>query len=53
MKLTLVGGGGVRAPLFIESALRRAEWSNLTELCLFDMRRKNLADAASYRVARA
>ena len=37
MKLTLVGGGGVRAPLFIESALRRAEWSNLTELCLFDI----------------
>ena len=37
MKLTLVGGGGVRAPLFIESALRRAEWSNLTELCLLDI----------------
>ena len=25
MKLTLVGGGGVSAPLFVGSALRRAE----------------------------
>ena len=25
MKMALIGGGGVRAPLFVASALRRAE----------------------------
>lgn len=37
MKLTLIGGGGVRAPLFVASALRRAERSGLTEICLHDV----------------
>lgn len=37
MKLTIVGGGGVRAPLFVGSALRRVEKSGLTEICLHDI----------------
>ncbi|MFE0018845.1 6-phospho-beta-glucosidase [Mesorhizobium sp. NPDC059054] len=37
MKLTLIGGGGVRAPLFVGSALRRAQKSGLTEICLHDI----------------
>ena len=37
MKLALIGGGGVRAPLFVTSALRRAERMNLEELCLMDI----------------
>lgn len=37
MKLTLIGGGGVRAPLFVGSALRRADRSGLTEICLQDI----------------
>ena len=42
MKLTLVGGGGVRAPLFVGSALRRAERSGLTEICLQDINETKL-----------
>lgn len=42
MKLTLVGGGGVRAPLFVGSALRRAEQSGLKEICLLDINEKKL-----------
>lgn len=42
MKLTLVGGGGVRAPLFVGSALRRAEKSGLTEICLQDINEEKL-----------
>ncbi|MDX3924571.1 MAG: 6-phospho-beta-glucosidase [Shinella sp.] len=42
MKLTLVGGGGVRAPLFVGSALRRAEKSGLTEICLQDIDEQKL-----------
>ncbi len=41
MKLTLIGGGGVRAPLFVGSALRRAERSGLTEICLQDINERN------------
>jgi len=37
MKLALIGGGGVRAPLFVQSALRRAERLGLTEICLMDI----------------
>jgi 6-phospho-beta-glucosidase len=36
MKLAIVGGGGVRAPLFVESALKRAERLGLDEICLMD-----------------
>ena len=42
MKLTLIGGGGVRAPLFVGSALRRAERSGLTEICLQDINERKL-----------
>ncbi|QIG46300.1 6-phospho-beta-glucosidase [Nordella sp. HKS 07] len=42
MKLTVIGGGGVRAPLFVGSALRRAERSGLTEICLQDIDEKKL-----------
>jgi 6-phospho-beta-glucosidase len=42
MKLTLIGGGGVRAPLFVGSALRRAEKSGLTEICLQDINETKL-----------
>ena len=37
MKLTVIGGGGVRTPLFVASALRRAAQSGLEELCLMDI----------------
>jgi 6-phospho-beta-glucosidase len=36
MKLALIGGGGIRAPLVIQSALRRAEKIHLDEICLMD-----------------
>ena len=36
MKLAIVGGGGVRAPLFVQSALKRAARLNLTEIALMD-----------------
>jgi len=36
MKLAIVGGGGVRAPLFVQSALKRAARLNLSEICLMD-----------------
>jgi len=37
MKLALLGGGGVRAPLFVASTLKRAERIHLDELCLMDI----------------
>lgn len=43
MKLALIGGGGVRAPLFVASALRRAERVGLEELCLMDVDAEKLA----------
>jgi 6-phospho-beta-glucosidase len=43
MKLALIGGGGVRAPLFVASALRRAERVRLEELCLMDIDAEKLA----------
>ena len=36
MKLTLIGGGGVRAPLFVGSALRRADQIALDTIYLMD-----------------
>lgn len=36
MKLAIVGGGGVRAPLFVQSALRRADRLGLAEISLMD-----------------
>jgi len=36
MKLALIGGGGVRAPLFVQSALRRTQRLGLSEICLMD-----------------
>jgi 6-phospho-beta-glucosidase len=38
MKITVIGGGGVRAPLFVASALRRASAVHLDEICLMDIR---------------
>lgn len=38
MKITVIGGGGVRAPLFVASALRRAGTIHLDEICLMDIR---------------
>ncbi len=43
MKLTLIGGGGVRAPLFVTSTLKRAEQIHLDELCLMDIDGPKLA----------
>ena len=37
MKLTVIGGGGVRTPLFVASALKRAGRICLDELCLMDI----------------
>ena len=42
MKLTLIGGGGVRAPLFVQSALRRAARIGLAEICLMDLEPERL-----------
>ena len=43
MKLALIGGGGVRAPLFVQSALKRADAIGLTEICLMDIEPTQLA----------
>jgi len=42
MKITVIGGGGVRAPLFVASALRRANAIGLDEVCLMDIRPEKL-----------
>src|SRR5215208_1971294 len=42
MKITVIGGGGVRAPLFVASALRRASVIDLDEICLMDIRPEKL-----------
>ncbi|WDR03126.1 6-phospho-beta-glucosidase [Devosia algicola] len=42
MKLALIGGGGVRAPLFVQSALRRADNIGLNEICLMDTNQAQL-----------
>ncbi len=43
MKLTIIGGGGVRAPLLVATALRRAERIGLREICLMDIDADKLA----------
>ena len=47
MKLALIGGGGVRAPLFVQSALRRAERIGLAEICLMDTASEQLQRIAA------
>ena len=42
MKLTVVGGGGVRAPLFVASTLRRTDLIGLDEICLLDVDKNKL-----------
>jgi 6-phospho-beta-glucosidase len=42
MKLTLIGGGGVRSPLFVMTALRWQKRIGLTELCLMDIDARKL-----------
>ena len=42
MKITVIGGGGVRAPLFVASALRRASMIHPDEICLMDIRPEKL-----------
>jgi 6-phospho-beta-glucosidase len=42
MKLTLIGGGGVRSPLFVYTALRWHARIGLSELCLFDIDERKL-----------
>ncbi len=37
MKLTLIGGGGVRSPLFVMTLLRWQKRIGITELCLMDI----------------
>ncbi|MCX7853155.1 MAG: 6-phospho-beta-glucosidase [Anaerolineae bacterium] len=43
MKLTLIGGGGVRTPLFLMSLLRWHTRLGLTELCLMDVDARKLS----------
>src|SRR5712692_9154425 len=54
MKMALIGGGGVRSPLFVASALRRAERVGLEERCLQDIDPEKLEvfGALSREVAR-
>src|SRR5512135_2072152 len=42
MKVTLIGGGGVRTPLFIMTLLRWQERIGVTELCLMDIDERKL-----------
>jgi 6-phospho-beta-glucosidase len=42
MKLTLIGGGGVRSPLFVYTALRWHARIGLSELCLYDIDERKL-----------
>ena len=37
MKITVIGGGGVRGPLFVASAIRRWDAIGLDEICLMDI----------------
>jgi 6-phospho-beta-glucosidase len=54
MKLTLIGGGGVRAPLFVTSALKRADRIHLDTLYLLDNNPEKLQvmKAISQEIAR-
>lgn len=42
MKLTLIGGGGVRSPLFVMTLLRWQKRIGVTELCLMDIDERKL-----------
>jgi 6-phospho-beta-glucosidase len=42
MKLTMIGGGGIRTPLAILPVIRRAERLGLKELCLMDINETKL-----------
>ncbi len=42
MKLTIIGGGGVRTPLFVMTLLRWQKRVGLTELCLMDIDARKL-----------
>ncbi len=42
MKIALIGGGGLRAPLFIDCALRRAEAIGLKQIALMDINAQQL-----------
>jgi 6-phospho-beta-glucosidase len=54
VKLTVIGGGGMRAPLFVAAALRRAERIGLDEISLMDISADRLAvmGALAHGVAR-
>lgn len=43
MKLSVIGGGGVRSPLFVAAVLRRADRLGLREICLMDTNASKLA----------
>ncbi len=43
MRLSVIGGGGVRAPLFVAAALRRADRIGLREIVLMDVDAEKLA----------
>ena len=43
MKLTFVGGAGVRIPIFVEACIRRGARLGLDELCLMDTDEEKLA----------
>jgi len=43
MKLTFVGGAGVRSPLFVEACIRRRVRIGLDEICLMDTDERKLA----------
>jgi 6-phospho-beta-glucosidase len=42
IKITLIGGGGVRSPLFVSSVLRRTHTLNVDELWLLDVNEERL-----------
>jgi 6-phospho-beta-glucosidase len=42
MKLTIIGGGGVRSPLFVMTLLRWQQRVGMTELCLMDIDTRKL-----------
>lgn len=46
MKLALIGGGGVRGPLFVASCLARAEHTGLSQIALVDVDEHRLAAVA-------
>ncbi|MBX3071752.1 MAG: hypothetical protein KF883_14700 [Thermomicrobiales bacterium] len=54
-KLTLVGGGGVRGPLFVESVIARASELDIAEIVLLDVdqRRLRLLGGLSQQLASA